>query len=87
MGAQALARERDELARRLRSLSEGERLHLYEDFGVDGSGKARKKALAAKLWADAADVTLRGASSELVLRLHNQEPGQDLSIVFSPRWG
>ena len=85
--AQALARERDELARRLRSLSEGERLHLYADFGVDGSGKARKKALAAKLWADAADVTLRGASSELVLRLHNQEPGQDLSIVFSPRWG
>ena len=84
---QALVRERADLARRLRSLSEGERLHLYSDFGVDGTGKARKKALAAKLWADSADVTLRGASSELVLRLHNQEPGQDLSIVFSPRWG
>jgi hypothetical protein len=82
--ADALARERADLARRLRSLPDEERIRLYGDFGIEPHSKARKKALATKLWVDANDVTLRGASAELVLRLHGQDPGQDLGVVFHP---
>jgi hypothetical protein len=84
-GAQeTLQRERGDLARRLRGLAEAERLRLYADFGVDPQAKARKRQLAERLWADAADVGARGASAELVLRLHSLVPGQDLAVVFAP---
>jgi hypothetical protein len=82
--ADALNKERADLARRLKGVPDPERAQLYAHFGVDAGGKARKRALAARLWANPGDVALRGASAELVLRLHGQEPGQDLNIVFQP---
>jgi hypothetical protein len=82
--AEALARERADLAKRLRKLAPEERARLFARFGVDAASKARKRALAAKLWAEPADAEHRGASAELVLRLHGLEPGQDLAVVFAP---
>jgi hypothetical protein len=82
--ATALARERMDLERRLRTLAEEERARLCARFGVDAGGKRRKRALAGKLWIDVADAGHLGASAELVLRLHGLEPGQDLAVVFAP---